>query len=557
MRIILKKQSAARLIAGLNGVEGAKAFRDALVEKIERLRATEAQVDFGLLDDEGIGTVERIALEDGDRSVSGQIATYRKILKEPGDARISRLPHLEGAIVEWILKDVIKGWVFKRSDDGLKAWTVDDVHYDIGVNREASVQVGMSANVPMLIGETERHRIGRHSITVYSKSLPASVEEIMAEQGFLHETQDLHQEYEEARRRYVEILDQPNAQFRLAAGRYAGVNRKNHYGTNKLVIAAQHRCVNDETLVMRPARDAASRNHWDDRTSSHGKRRTPGGPRDIPDTAFNEMPTHFLHLVYDLDAHGYAWVPGSALEEYVYHPEQVEHLVLPDDHRELVDILTADGDILIDDVVEGKSGGTIVLLRGKPGLGKTLLAEVYAEKMRKILYRIQAGQLGTTPQEVAEGIADLYENAGRWDAVVLIDECDVYTRERGDDMEHNAVVASLLVTFERQTAITFLATNRADVDDAIISRCIAVVNFRSPDKEAARRIWRIQADTIGVEISDATITEIVEHHEGADGQRASGRDIRALLKLALRYNRARGRAVDTELLISLGAFKGL
>lgn len=252
-------------------------------------------------------------------------------------------------------------------------------------------------------------------------------------------------------------------------------------------------------------------------------------------------------------------MPSTALTEYVYTPDKVNLLVLPKDHRELVEILTMDAEVLIEDVVEGKTGGTMILLEGRPGLGKTLLAEVYAEKMEKVLYKIQAGQLGVTPESVATGIGKVYENAARWGAVVLLDEADVYIRKRDESMEHNAVVAALLVTFERQTAITFMATNRSDdVDEAIISRCIAVVHFDMPTAEASGQIWRIQANTMDIDLDDGVIEEMVQHHREKDGgQRATGRDIRALLKLGYRYQKLRDRKVDAELLKQLGAFKRL
>jgi MoxR-like ATPase len=40
-------------------------------------------------------------------------------------------------------------------------------------------------------------------------------------------------------------------------------------------------------------------------------------------------------------------------------------------------------DVLMDDIVAGKSGGTTVLCAGPPGVGKTLTAEVYSEIIRR------------------------------------------------------------------------------------------------------------------------------------------------------------------------------
>ncbi len=62
---------------------------------------------------------------------------------------------------------------------------------------------------------------------------------------------------------------------------------------------------------------------------------------------------------------------------YRYQPELKHKLVLPPEQTDLIDILTAEMDVLMDDIVAGKSGGTTVLCAGPPGVGKTLTAEVY------------------------------------------------------------------------------------------------------------------------------------------------------------------------------------
>lgn len=562
MRLILKKPSAEMLMKGLEGNPDTDAFRAVMVEKVERLRATDLEVDLGLLGEEGLLAVEQIARDEGDRAVINQLGTYRRILANPREAKISRLAHLEGAIVEWVLQDVIKGWIFQRLETGeLQAWVVGGVRFDIPrQGADPSVTVQLWANAPMMRGSDSQRHSSSQSISFGQGHLPANSDELFGHGRWLHETAELHAEYEEARERFAEIHAQPNQQFRLAPGVYRRGGLNVSYNDSKFVIGAQHRCINDETLVSRPVRDSAARDGWDDRVAEKPRgKKAPRGARVIPDDAFTQMPSHFLHLVYDLDAHGYAWVPSSALMEYVYDESKADMIVLPESHRDLIDILTSDAELLIEDVVEGKTGGTTILLEGDPGLGKTLLAEVYAEKMRRALYRIQAGQLGTTPESVAKGLETVYENARRWGTcVVLIDEADVYIRKRDSSMEHNAVVAAMLVSMERQTEITFLATNRQnDVDEAIVSRCIALVHFEMPDGAASKRIWEIQSQLMGLDLKDDVIDGIVEHHRTPNGQKASGRDIRALLKLGYRYHHQRRQEITVDLLKQLGSFKRL
>ena len=145
----------------------------------------------------------------------------------------------------------------------------------------------------------------------------------------------------------------------------------------------------------------------------------------------------------------------------------------------------------MDDIVAGKSGGTTVLCAGPPGVGKTLTAEVYSEIVRRPLYRVHSGQLGLNVAAMENALKDALMRAQRWGAVMLIDEADVYIKRREDDMTMNAVVGVFLRVLEYFNGLLFLTTNRIDdIDEAIVSRCIALISFHAPDDEARRRSGR-------------------------------------------------------------------
>lgn len=554
MRVIVANEIVKRLVEKIEGQEVFEPLKKELDRRINMSSTSDIEINFTHYGKEVIEGLLAISKEHGYRSLTNQIGTYRRMLENPNSTKIVMLPHVETGVKEWLLNDIIKGWIFERTKIGLVAWVVESVNYEMPRQRdEAQVVVRMSANVPTSKIEKDISRNGK-TVTIHSSSLPATIDDIMLANNIYHETEELHEEYIKSQIKFNEIIAKPNKQFVMKPGEYL-INKG--YYNEKYVIGKNHRAINDETLVHRVQRNTASRNFWDNQIERlEGK----NGIRQIPDDAFTEMPNHHSILVFDLQTHKHVWSSPENLEEYVYDTNKTDLIVLPEEHRDLIDILTTDADILIEDVVEGKTGGTTILLEGEPGTGKTLLAEVYAERMGRALYMVQAGQLGITPDSVAEGLVEVYQNAERWNgnAVILIDEADVYIRERGSDMEHNAVVAAMLIAMERQTEITFFATNRQDdVDEAILSRCIAIVHFNKPNKENSKKIWKIQAKVVGLDISDETIDEIVEHHNENGKQRASGRDIRALLKLAYRYHKHRGQTVDAEMLKQLGAFKRL
>ena len=87
----------------------------------------------------------------------------------------------------------------------------------------------------------------------------------------------------------------------------------------------------------------------------------------------------------------------------------------------------------------------IILLDGPPGVGKTLTAESVAETMKAPLYTMSAGELGTHSDRVERKLSDVLEMATMWNAILLIDEADVFMEQRSpQDLERNELVSIFL-----------------------------------------------------------------------------------------------------------------
>lgn len=123
-------------------------------------------------------------------------------------------------------------------------------------------------------------------------------------------------------------------------------------------------------------------------------------------------------------------------------------LMLPDGYQNLVlSFVEAQSEkkLAFDDIIEGKGMGVIMLLVGPPGTGKTLTAEAVADKVRKPLYVLSAGELGQDAESVENRLNSILELTEKWEAVLLFDECDVFLQERSvTNMAHNEIVAVFL-----------------------------------------------------------------------------------------------------------------
>ena len=246
---------------------------------------------------------------------------------------------------------------------------------------------------------------------------------------------------------------------------------------------------------------------------------------------FCRIPVHAYILMFHLELHHYVWVHVDDVTPYAYQPNLKQKLILPEEQTDLIDILTAEMDILMDDIIAGKSGGTTVLCAGQPGVGKTLTAEVYSEIIKRPLYRVHSGQLGLNVAATEAILKDTLTRAQRWGAVMLIDEADVCIKRRDDDITMNAVVGVFLRVLEYFNGLLFLTTNRIDdIDEAIVSRCIALIKFYPPDATARRKIWGVMTEQFGLAVDGRLLEQLTETFPDA-----SGGDIKGLAKLVAKY----------------------
>jgi hypothetical protein len=171
-----------------------------------------------------------------------------------------------------------------------------------------------------------------------------------------------------------------------------------------------------------------------------------------------------------------------------------DSLVLPEDQKELI-LAFSESQVAnrqtFDDVIQGKGRGIIMLLSGPPGVGKTLTAEAVAENMHVPLHTISSGDLGSSPWEVEHGLNTILDLVARWNAILLLDECDVFLEARSThDLERNKIVSIFLRTLEYYEGILFMTTNRVDnIDTAFQSRIHVSMEYPDLNNVSRRQIW--------------------------------------------------------------------
>ncbi|OHE94889.1 ATPase [Colletotrichum orchidophilum] len=184
------------------------------------------------------------------------------------------------------------------------------------------------------------------------------------------------------------------------------------------------------------------------------------------------------------------------IEPIVWNAQAYDHLVYDEQQKDLVlSFVENHGHAnknAMEDVIVGKGQGLIILLSGPPGTGKTLTAEAVADRTQRPLFYLQAEDLGINPSTLGEKIKRVFEMATEWNAVILLDEADVFMAERNpNDIARNELVSIFLRELEYFRGIIFLTTNLYNtIDTAFRSRVSLHLLFKALSPDARELIWR-------------------------------------------------------------------
>lgn len=227
-----------------------------------------------------------------------------------------------------------------------------------------------------------------------------------------------------------------------------------------------------------------------------------------------------------------------------FREETFEHLVLDKDTKDLLLTLVENSEERGLDFIDGKGGGLIFLLNGATGVGKTLTAEAVAEKLHRPLYIVGVGELGTTTAELEDKLRLILDTAAAWNAVLLIDECDIFMEERSDNnIERNAMVGIFLRLLEYYEGVLFLTSNRAHkIDEAFYSRISLSIHYPNLSEENRRQIWRGLLDLYGMKDIDETVLSKYD---------MNGRHIKGVLRIISAVSKPKGKPPTTEDFINI------
>jgi len=472
-----------------------------------------------------------------DRRTARKLRALVKLSTSGGDLKIRNLESMVEAM-KMALIEQPRHWVFVEDEVAgvMVPYLVTGIQFR--PTREMH-----PAHIVFEAQALRRGRKVKFAKTIYRESLGpkgCNVGALFDTLGFYMETDEMVEEHEAMVGKAEELAESTGLQL---VGRGRATIREDRWNTStasleggstnpKLVVDDKEDHGNDAGVT---ATDLWNKKHGSD-----------GEQDDV-----YKLPVHPYLRVFSLGLHSFLEMHAKSVDKYVYEEGLEDKLVLSDDKRELIDMLVSSGGDSSRDIVMGKSGGVIIITSGPPGTGKTLTAEVYAEKVKRPLYVVQCSQLGTDPEKLESKLQTVLERAVRWEAVLLIDEADVYIHERGDNIIQNAVVGVFLRLLEYYSGVLFLTTNRDTIiDDAIISRCIAHVRYVLPEEQERVDLWRILSEQYGTPLDQPTCEELATVFRGI-----SGRSVKQLVRLGKALAQSREVPLDVDIIKWVSRFQ--
>ncbi|CCA68095.1 related to TOB3 (member of AAA-ATPase family) [Serendipita indica DSM 11827] len=279
---------------------------------------------------------------------------------------------------------------------------------------------------------------------------------------------------------------------------------KHYFKGRSIIDKATYRRINPHSGVPVPDRALRSEYDGDDIDETMNSDTQAVDERGLTEDDY-VLATPILYG-FSLEDKEWATFCVDLVEKIVWSDEAFDNLVLPAEKKSLIkSLVETHGDKrkgAFDDFVVGKGRGLVVNLFGPPGVGKTMSAEATSEHLRKPLYVVGAGDLGTNSHSLDAMLSQIFDIGHTWNAVVLIDEADVFLEERSvHDLERNALVAIFLRQLEYFAGILFLTTNRVKTfDPAFASRIHIALHYNELDEATKGTIWKAflaKVDAVG------------------------------------------------------------
>jgi|SRR5476649_218558 len=474
----------------------------------------------------------RAVMKEKDEDETRRVSRLINVLKDPAQKKIESVQEFATKLKQYLEENEWPLLHSVLSDQRGVAYVPYNVtfHPEVrrdrnGYGREEYATLSVAYNVRMNHSH-ETYNFSRRQVIGFT------IPQILRARNLLVPDKEMTEDYEKVMARFADYGSQQGEQF-LCRGLAYKTNGGRRWWSSS-TVSMMNGTMTTRAIIDFGRDEDVQEDNEDDRSMPVVKSDLTG--------KMVEVPTHPMLPVFSMAHHAMVWINVINMKPYKYEEDLMDKLILPKSHTRLIGALISNLDALRDEndaenkskTIKAKASASVILAKGLPGTGKTLTAEVYANEMRRPLYEIQSGQIGSRPEQIEENLAKILQRSARLRMPLLINEADVFIKERGDDPVQNAIVAVFLRLLEYHNGLVFLTSNRGDqIDDAFLSRCLAVIQFDTPKPAERLRLWKLMLKEFNVELTLPEIKEAVLYFP-----LVAGRDIQNLIRLTHRVCKA-------------------
>jgi hypothetical protein len=172
--------------------------------------------------------------------------------------------------------------------------------------------------------------------------------------------------------------------------------------------------------------------------------------------------------------------------------------------------------------------GLNIAVHGSTGTGKTLTAKGLVEGLRRPLYTMTTGDLSFDAESLEHSLQDVVTLVSRWNAILLIENVDVFVEARQPHDYHRNAIVSAFLQFMDLNRGALLMTPRCleHLDDAFLGRLHFGIDCRNLGTRQREELWQQQLHSL-------ELTEVTTEYVSSWGSVLSDEDLAQLGRLKL------------------------
>eukprot|EP00927_Polykrikos_kofoidii_P027116 TRINITY_DN23979_c0_g1_i1.p1 TRINITY_DN23979_c0_g1~~TRINITY_DN23979_c0_g1_i1.p1 ORF type:complete len:1276 (+),score=187.07 TRINITY_DN23979_c0_g1_i1:65-3892(+) len=192
--------------------------------------------------------------------------------------------------------------------------------------------------------------------------------------------------------------------------------------------------------------------------------------------------------------------------------------------------------------------GTIFMLRGPAGTGKSFTVEAIAQFLQRPVYTLSACDLGRNHEAASKTLANALQLCSRWGCILTVDNADCLfdTADVGGD--RRSLVHSIIYQLEKHSDVVFMTTTLAcAVDAEVQSHLTLTVTYSELGASTRMAVWHkvllgvdgVKEDDIGSQFDVAALARAP----------LDGWQIRNVLRIAIALAREQGEPLKQSFLV--------